>query len=63
MTFHPARRSGSRYRGVTAIPRARSPVHVRENADALRIKLSASDLADIDRAFPPPARPTPLEMI
>jgi diketogulonate reductase-like aldo/keto reductase len=52
-----------RQEGVTAIPRARSPVHVRENADALRIKLSASDLADIDRAFPPPARHTPLEMI
>ena len=49
--------------GVMAIPRSGSPVHVRENAGALGIKLSARDLQDIDRAFPPPAKPRPLEMI
>lgn len=48
---------------VTAIPRASSPEHVRDNAGALGISLTPRDLADIDRAFPPPARPRPLEMI
>jgi len=49
--------------GVVAIPRAGTPAHVRENAGALDIKLTARDLQDIDRAFPPPAKPRPLEMI
>ena len=49
--------------GVVAIPRAGSPEHVRENAGALRIELTPGDLADIDRAFPPPTRKRPLEMI
>lgn len=49
--------------GVTAIPRAGSPDHVRENAGALDFKLSSRDLADIDRAFPPPTEPRSLEMI
>jgi len=49
--------------GVIAIPRTSSPEHVRENAAALAIELSERDLADIDRAFPPPAKRKPLEMI
>jgi len=49
--------------GVVAIPRAGTPAHVRENAGALDIKLTARDLQDIDRAFPPPAKPRRLEMI
>ena len=49
--------------GVMAIPRASSPAHVRENAGALDITLTARDLQDIDRAFPPPTKPHPLEMI
>jgi diketogulonate reductase-like aldo/keto reductase len=49
--------------GVVAIPRARSAGHVRENAAALDLALSPQDLADIDRAFPPPTAPRPLEMI
>jgi diketogulonate reductase-like aldo/keto reductase len=49
--------------GVVAIPRASSPAHVRENADALRIALTPQDLADIDRAFPPPVKKRALEMI
>lgn len=52
-----------RHEGVVAIPRASSPDHVRENAAALRIELTAGDLADIDRAFPPPKRKRALEMI
>ena len=49
--------------GVVAIPRTSSTAHVRENAGALDIQLSTRDLAEIDRAFPPPARARPLEMI
>ena len=52
-----------RQEGVMAIPRAGTPAHVRDNAGALDIKLTARDLQDIDRAFPPPAKPSPLEMI
>jgi diketogulonate reductase-like aldo/keto reductase len=49
--------------GVIAIPRTSSTEHLRENAGALAIELSERDLADIDRAFPPPAKRKPLEMI
>lgn len=52
-----------RHDGVTAIPRARTEAHVRDNAAALAITLTPEDLADIDRAFPPPAKKRPLEMI
>ena len=52
-----------RRQGVTAIPRAGSPEHVRENAGALNIRLTTRDLEDIDRAFPPPKTKRPLEMI
>jgi len=45
-----------------AIPRAGKPAHVRENRAALDIRLSARDLAELDRAFPPPARKQPLAM-
>jgi len=49
--------------GVTAIPRTGSPEHVRENAGAIDIKLSARDLQEIDRGMPPPTEPHSLEMI
>jgi diketogulonate reductase-like aldo/keto reductase len=39
---------------VCAIPRATKAAHVRENLKALDIRLSAADLTDLDRAFPPP---------
>ena len=52
-----------RHEGVVAIPRARSIEHVRENARAADIQLTPRDLADIDRAFPPPSGARPLEMI
>jgi diketogulonate reductase-like aldo/keto reductase len=48
---------------VCAIPRTGSPVHVRENRAALDIRLTAQDLADLDRWFPPPTSKKPLEMI
>jgi diketogulonate reductase-like aldo/keto reductase len=46
-----------------AIPKATHPDHVRDNRKALDLVLTAQDLADIDRAFPPPKRAKPLEMI
>ena len=46
-----------------AIPKATEPAHVRENAAAAEIALSAADLAALDAAFPPPRRKTSLEMI
>jgi diketogulonate reductase-like aldo/keto reductase len=52
-----------RQEGVIAIPRAGSPDHVRENAGAVAISLTSRDLADLDRAFPPPMEPRALEMI
>jgi len=49
--------------GVIAIPKASSQDHVRLNVAALDIKLTGEDLAELDRAFPPPARKRGLEMI
>jgi diketogulonate reductase-like aldo/keto reductase len=49
--------------GVCAIPEAGTPQHVRQNAAALRIELERDDLVEIDAAFPPPARPVPLEVL
>ena len=49
--------------GVIAIPKASDEAHVRENAAAARLALTAEDLAAIDRAFPPPTRKRPLAML
>ena len=49
--------------GVIAIPKAGHPEHVRENLGALELALAAEDLEELDKAFPSPARKTPLEMI
>lgn len=38
--------------GITAIPRAGTPTHVRENAATLDIYLTDEDLAALDEAFP-----------
>jgi diketogulonate reductase-like aldo/keto reductase len=48
---------------VCAIPRTGDPGHVRENAAALDLRLTAADLADLDAAFPPPERKVPLELL
>jgi diketogulonate reductase-like aldo/keto reductase len=48
---------------VIAIPKAADESHVRDNRAAVDIKLSAQDLADIDRVFPPPRKARPLEML
>lgn len=52
-----------RQEGVVAIPKAATPQHVKENRGALDLKLSAQDLDELDRAFPPPGGPAPLEML
>ena len=49
--------------GVMAIPKAANPIHVRENRAALALNLSPAELADLDKAFPPPRRKEPLGMI
>lgn len=48
---------------VVAIPKASSVAHVEANAEAAALRLSADDLADIDRAFPAPSSPQPLEIL
>lgn len=48
---------------IISIPKASDPAHVRENRAAADIVLTAEDLADLDRAFPPPNRKRSLEMI
>jgi diketogulonate reductase-like aldo/keto reductase len=49
--------------GIIAIPKAASAAHVRENRAALELRLGVEDLAELDREFPPPRGPAPLEMI
>jgi diketogulonate reductase-like aldo/keto reductase len=49
--------------GLVAIPKAGTPAHVRENCAALDILLTDEDLTALDRVFPPPTGPQPLEMI
>jgi diketogulonate reductase-like aldo/keto reductase len=48
---------------VVVIPKAGSLEHVRENAAALDIALSAELLGDLDRAFPPPTGKRSLAML
>ncbi|MFS8640281.1 MAG: aldo/keto reductase [Symbiobacteriaceae bacterium] len=52
-----------RQKDVMVIPKASRPEHVRENRGALDLALTAEDLAELDRAFPPPTRKVPLEML
>ncbi len=52
-----------RDRRVCAIPKSGSPAHVRENRRALDVRLTAEDVAMIERAFPPPREPCALEML
>jgi diketogulonate reductase-like aldo/keto reductase len=49
--------------GVCAVAKAARAEHVRENRGALELELSDQDLADLDGAFPPPARKQPLAVI
>jgi diketogulonate reductase-like aldo/keto reductase len=51
-----------RHKGVIAIPKAGSEMHVRENFAALNVSLSKDDLAALDRLFPPPRKKARLAM-
>jgi diketogulonate reductase-like aldo/keto reductase len=48
---------------VIVIPKASNEAHVRENAAALDLDLTPQDLDLLDRAFPRPKGPVPLEML
>lgn len=49
--------------GVIAIPKAVEPLHVRDNAAALQLRLDAEDLQRLDAAFPPPTRKRHLAIV
>ncbi len=49
--------------GLIAIPKAVEPAHLRLNAAAAALQLTAEDLAQIDAAYPAPTRRRPLAMI
>jgi diketogulonate reductase-like aldo/keto reductase len=49
--------------GVIAIPRAGRAAHVRDNRRSLDLSMSASDLDELERGFPPPDEPQPLAML
>jgi diketogulonate reductase-like aldo/keto reductase len=49
--------------GVISIPKAGDAAHVRENVAAASLLLTAEDLAEIDRAWPPPKRRQALAML
>lgn len=48
---------------VIAIPKSANLAHLRDNARATDIKLSPDQLLRLDRAFAPPSRKIPLEML
>ena len=50
-------------RGVSVIPKASDPDHVREIRAAADIALTPAAGAALDAAFPPPTRRTPLAML
>jgi diketogulonate reductase-like aldo/keto reductase len=52
-----------RQEGLFVIPKAGQLDHVRENRGALDLRLTDADLRALDRAFPPPTDPVPLEML
>jgi diketogulonate reductase-like aldo/keto reductase len=49
--------------GVIVIPKSSRLDHVEQNRAALDLELSAEELVTLDTAFPPPAKPVPLEML
>ena len=48
---------------MIAIPKASNAEHVRQNRGALDLNLTAGDLAELDRIYPPPRRKTSLAML
>jgi diketogulonate reductase-like aldo/keto reductase len=49
--------------GVISIPKASTMQHVQDNRACLDVTLDATDLAELDRAFAPPKKRRPLEML
>ena len=49
--------------GVIAIPKSADPAHLRDNAAARELKLTAEDAKALDAAFPPPKRKRGLAML
>jgi diketogulonate reductase-like aldo/keto reductase len=54
---------GLRSGNVISIPKAADVAHVRDNAAALEVTLTAEDLAAIDAAHPPPSRKVGLDLL
>lgn len=52
-----------RHPDVIVIPKAVDPRHLADNFAAASLTLTDEDLAEIDRAFPPPRRKSPLAML
>ncbi|MDF7673246.1 aldo/keto reductase [Acetobacteraceae bacterium ESL0709] len=48
---------------ILVIPKASTPEHQKNNIAALEITLTDSDLAELNRAFPPPSSKLPLAML
>lgn len=49
--------------GVVPIPRSSSARHTLDNAAALDLRLTAEELGILDKAFPAPDHPTPLDVV
>jgi diketogulonate reductase-like aldo/keto reductase len=54
---------GLRFPHVISIPKASDQAHVRDNAAAIDVVLTAEDLAEIDAAHPPPGRKRALDLL
>jgi len=52
-----------RQRDIMVVPKSGTLEHVRENRAALDIELTEQDLGELNRAFPPPKGPRPLELL
>jgi diketogulonate reductase-like aldo/keto reductase len=48
---------------MIVIPKAVNPTHLKENRAALDLVLTDDDLAELDRAFPPPRKKTRLQTL
>jgi diketogulonate reductase-like aldo/keto reductase len=49
--------------GTIVIPKSANIERIRENRDSASIQLSDADVTALDRAFPPPKTPRPLEIL
>lgn len=49
--------------GLLVIPKSSTPAHLRSNASAADLELTAEDLHLLDEAFPPPTRRQALQMV